>query len=190
MKSRIPTKIFTAVSIISVLLFLTLVSCLPDQTDKIDITPLQEVKDISGEGIEGTEEEIIEVVDYENAQIGAEIKGYIPFYLCTDSDNYIKIEITNTSDFTWKRSGEDRVRISYHYYGQDVEYTEYENIKTELPNNLKPGESDVVEVLVNSITNPGTYVLQIDPVLIGHFWFSEKGIPMLEGRVYFDSCTD
>jgi len=189
MKSKIPAINLLIIIITSLFLILTFISCSPRITDKIDVTE-EESEGISEEEVKELEEEAVEVVDYESAQLGAEIKGYIPSFLCTDSDNYIKIEITNTSDFTWRSSGENMVRIGYHYWGQDVDYSEYDNpARTSLPNNLKPGESATIEVLIIDITNKGIYVLQIDPVLEGHFWFSSKGIPMLEGRTYFGSCT-
>ncbi|MDD5600594.1 MAG: hypothetical protein PHC87_02390, partial [Actinomycetota bacterium] len=132
-----------------------------------------------------------EVVDYENAVISAEIAGYIPSYLCTNADNYVKIQITNTSDFTWKCKGKDRVCIGYHYYGQNVDYSDYDKTeRTLLPDNLKPGETAIVEVLINDVTHEGFYLIQIDPVLEGHFWFSSRGVPVLEGKTYFGSCMD
>ncbi len=180
---------FLIISMIPILLIFIFTACAPASVEKIDVdTGEKEVNEV-----EETEEfeEVFDVVDYENAEIGAEMKGYIPSFLCTDSDNYIKIEITNTSDFTWRSSGENMVRIGYHFYGQDVDYSEYDKTtRTILPGSLKPGETATVEVLVNDITHKGFYVLQIDPVLEGLFWFSSKDIPMLEGRTYFSSCTD
>jgi hypothetical protein len=102
----------------------------------------------------------------------------------------VKIEVTNTSDFTWRADGKNGVRLGYHYYGQDVDYTEYDKTaRSALSENLEPGETATVEVLINDITNTGTYVVQIDLVLEGHFWFSSKDIPMIEARVFFGSCT-
>jgi hypothetical protein len=170
-------------------------SCTPSSIEKIDVDDEEPALEETEPGAileeEVEEPEEFEEVDYENAVVGAEIAGYIPSYLCTDADNYVKIEITNTSDFTWKCSGKDRVSIGYHYYGQDVDYSDYDKTtKTLLPDNLEPGETATVEVLINDITHEGFYVVQIDPVLEGHFWFSSKGIPMLEGKTYFGSCTD
>jgi len=140
---------------------------------------------------EAIEEEETDTTDYTSVTAGAELYGYMPSYLCTDTDNYIKVEVTNTSDFTWRARGENKVRFGYHYYGQDVDFVEYDKTaRTPLPENLEPGESVVVEVLINDITNPGTYVVQIDLALEGHWWFSSKDIPMIEGRVYFNSCLD
>lgn len=193
MKFKMPAINLLIIIIISIFLIFIFISCAPKVTEKIDVNKEESESETGGISEKEIEEleETVEVVDYENAQIGAEIKGYIPSFLCTDIDNYIKIEITNTSDFTWISSGEDMVRIGYHYYGQDVGDNNYDNpARTSLPNNLKPGESATIEVLIIGITNKGIYVLQIDPVLEGHFWFSSKGIPMLEGRTYFGSCTD
>ncbi len=190
MKFKIPAINWPVTTIISLFLILTFISCSPRITDKIDVTEEESEDTIEEETIEI--EEIADVlVDYEKVQVGAEIKGYIPSFLCTDSDNYIKIEITNTSDFTWISSGKNMVRIGYHYWGQDVDYSKYDNpARTSLPNNLEPGESATIDVLIIGVTNEGIYVLQIDPVLEDYFWFSSKGIPMLEGRPYFGSCTD
>ncbi|MCL4417131.1 MAG: hypothetical protein M1308_05160 [Actinobacteria bacterium] len=141
---------------------------------------------------ETSSQETIKEVDFATATIGAEIKGYIPSYMLTDKDNFIKIEITNTSDFTWRTDKPNLVRIGYHYYGQDVDFTSYDQTsRTVLPNEVKPGETVTVDVLINDIKNEGTYVIQIDPVMEGsniaenNFWFSSKGVSMLEGTAYF-----
>lgn len=191
MELKNPAVKLIIVSIIPIFLLFIFGSCSPASTDKIDVDTEDAIKDtIPEEEIEELEE-AVEAIDYENALVGAEIKGYIPSFLCTDSDNYIKIEITNTSDFTWRSSGQNMVRIGYHYYGQDVDYSDYDQTtRTPLPDNLEPGESATVEVLINDITHKGTYVIQIDPVLEGHFWFSSKEVSMLQGKVYFSSCTD
>jgi hypothetical protein len=175
--------------LISTFLMFAFVSCAP-AAEKIDVDsyPAEETV-ISEEEIEELEE-TVEAVDYANAQIGAEIKGYIPFFLCTDTENYIQIEIKNTSDFTWRKSGQNMVRIGYHYFGQDVDYSDYDQTtRTILPDNLEPGEIATVEVLINDITNKGFYVIQIDPLVEGEFWFSSKDVPMLQSKVYFGPCT-
>lgn len=135
--------------------------------------------------------------DYSNATIGADIKGFIPAYLCINKENLIKIEITNTSDFLWRSEKPNVVRIGYHYYGQDVDYKDYDKItRTPLPHDVKPGETVTINVSINDIKNKGTYVIQIDPVLEGNrslennFWFSSKGVAMLKAAVYFGNCSE
>ncbi len=179
-----------AIIIASIFLTFIFISCAPVPAEKIDVdSDITEETVIPEEEIEELEE-TFEAVDYANATIGAEIKGYIPSFLCTDTDNYIKIEIKNTSDFTWRKSGENPLRIGYHYIGQDVDYSDYDQTsRTLLPDNLEPGESATVEVLINDITNKGFYVIQIDPVIEGQFWLSSKDVPMIQNKVYFGPCT-
>jgi len=186
MKFKTPAISMLMIGMILTFLIFTLFACTPVETEKIDVDKEESADEVRE--LEESEEEIV-TVDYDNAQFGAEIKGYVPSFLCTDSDNYIKIEITNTSDFTWGSGGNNPVRVGYHYYGQDVDYSEYDNnTRTLLPNNMEPGESVTVEVLINDITNKGIYVVQIDLVLEGYFWFSAKDIPLLQGNVYFSPC--
>ncbi len=146
------------------------------------------------EAVKALEESKEEIIDYENVNAEAELKGFIPNYLCTDCDNYIKIEITNTSDFTWKKDGQNIVRIGYHYYGQSPDISdcaEYNSTaRTSLPDDIRPGDTAVVEILINDIPKEGIYVLQIDLELKGHFWFSSKGVKMIEGATYFGPCSE
>ena len=190
MRSKIKAIIFSISLLISILSVSVITSCFAPEGEKIDVTPPQDLE----QDIEELEDEYV-LVDYENAEIGAEMSGYIPSFLCTDSDNYIKIEIKNTSDFTWRANGENRVRVSYHYYGQDVDFVDYDGTqRTVLPKEVSPGESITLLMLINDITNPGIYIIQIDPVLEGNeipennFWFSSKGVEMIQGQVFFDEC--
>ena len=194
-KAHFKTIIFKplVITLISLSFIIILVSCTPGPSSKNatadETTPEITSKELK-EAVKALEESEEEIIDYENANVGAEIKGSIPNYLCTNKDNYIKIEITNTSDFTWKKDGKNMVRAGYHYYGQDVEYTEYDKTaRTTLPQDLKPGETTTIELLINDVINKGIYVIQIDLVLEGHFWFSSKGVPMLEGTTYFGPCS-
>lgn len=166
-------------------------------TDKTDVASSQESsggneENINSDNTSMEETSPVETVDFANATIGADIKGYVPSFMLTDKDNFIKIEITNTSDFVWRTDVPNLVRIGYHYYGQDVDFTDYDRTaRTVLPNEVNPGETVTVDVLINDIKNEGTYVIQIDPVMEGsdipenNFWFSSKGVSMLEGTVFF-----
>ncbi|MBE3090322.1 MAG: hypothetical protein IMZ45_04710 [Actinobacteria bacterium] len=159
-------------------------------TSKTDVGSKQESSNGNEENTNGDtsvqETSPVEEVDFTNATIGAEIEGYIPSYLLTDKDNFIKIKITNTSDFAWRTDVPNLVRIGYHYYGQDVDFTDYDRtVRSVLPQEVNPGETVTIDVLINDIKNEGTYTIQIDPVMEGNFWFSGKGVSMLEGTAYF-----
>ncbi|MBM3699982.1 MAG: hypothetical protein FJW68_03555 [Actinobacteria bacterium] len=141
------------------------------------------------------EEELPADINYQGLETGAEMTGYIPSFLCTDRNNYIRIDITNTSGFAWRNKRPGIVRIGYHYYGQDVDFVDYDRTaRTELPGIVNPGETVSINVLINDIVNPGYYIIQIDPVIEGNtipednFWFSSKGVKMIEGLSYFNSC--
>ncbi|HEX7561597.1 MAG TPA: hypothetical protein VF347_05320 [Candidatus Humimicrobiaceae bacterium] len=196
---------FSIISI-SILIILSLIflatgcsSLLTPASEKIDIAQDSQGgqdttggKDVSQETQASEAGEVKIPVDYTNAKIGADMVGAIPSFLLTDKDNFIKIEITNTSDFAWTSEGANGVvRIGYHYYGQDVDFVDYDRTaRTMLPKVVNPGDTVSVLVLVNDIKNPGNYVIQIDPVLEGNqnpndnFWFSSKGITMIEGLTY------
>jgi len=86
--------IFSAILVIVLLVSILLISCGPAAGPSGEGDP-QSGEELTQEEIadleEAIEEEIIEVVDYDNALIGAELYGYMPSYLCTNSDNYIKV---------------------------------------------------------------------------------------------------
>jgi len=128
-------------------------------------------------------------------KIGAEMTGAIPSFMCINKMNMVTVEVKNTSDFTWRTEMPNLVRFGYHFYGQDVSFTEYDNtIRTVLPHDVKPGETATVNVDIKDILNKGTYVIQIDMVqeanddAANNFWFSSKGVTMIEGTSYFGAC--
>lgn len=128
-------------------------------------------------------------------KIGAEMTGAIPSFMCINKINMVTVEVKNTSDFTWRTDIPNLVRFGYHFYGQDVSFTEYDNtIRTVLPHDVKPGEIATVNVDIKDVLNKGTYVIQIDMVqeanddAANNFWFSSKGVTMIEGTSYFGPC--
>ncbi|MBM3706241.1 MAG: hypothetical protein FJW66_06935 [Actinobacteria bacterium] len=127
--------------------------------------------------------------------VGAEMTGAIPSFMCINKKNLVTIEVKNTSDFTWRTEIPNLVRFGYHFYGQDVSFTEYGNtLRTVLPHDVKPGETATVNVEINDVVNKGNYVIQIDMVQeanddpANNFWFSSKGVAMVEGHSYFGAC--
>jgi hypothetical protein len=198
------TLIILSLTIMSIALFASsgcsmLVST--ETSEKVDVeNPLEDNGNTSAYEQQDTaalEEESIPEIDYSSATVAADMIGAIPSYMCTNKDNYLSIQITNTSDFPWRTERPGVVRIGYHYYGQDVDYVDYDGTaRSLLPDTVNPGETVTVLVLINDIKNPGNYVIQIDPVIEGNenpesnFWFSSKGVKMIEGLVYFGDCAN
>jgi hypothetical protein len=195
-KFSIKNKILitSLITLASVFLIITFTSCsgkTSTSTGSSDKTAQESTNnDIVQEEVVGSIPEE-DLTDYDNAKVGAEIKGAIPGFLCTNKDNYITIEIKNTSDFTWRIDSRYPVKVGYHYYGQDVDASDYDGTsRTFFEKNVEPGETVKVNVLVNDVKQPGNYVLQIDLVLEGKYWFSSKDVKMLESQTYFGECSN
>lgn len=155
----------------------------------------QDSESVSGDEV--VQEEIVDSVkgedltDYDTVKAGAELKGAIPGFLCTSKDNIVTVEIKNTSDFTWRNDSVNSVRVGYHYYGQDIDASDYDSTsRTALANNVAPGETIKVDMLINDVKQPGNYVIQVDLVLEGKYWFSSKDMEMIESTVYFGECAN
>jgi len=194
-------KILILISVIMVSFFITasMVSCgdISNTSANKESIQAENGSTESTGNDDAVQEEIVESVkgedltDYDNVKTGAEIKGAIPSFLCTNKDNIIKIEVKNTSDFTWRNDSKNSVRVGYHYYGQDVDASDYDStVRTELSNNVEPGETIKVDLLINDIKQSGNYVIQIDLVLEGKYWFSSKEMQMIESPVYFGECAN
>ena len=155
-------------------------------TEEVAEEPVKEVEPPPSEDTEEPPEP--DPIDYDTAKVGAviEVIGEFPSTLYINTDNIIEIKVTNTSDFTWKATSPDKVTIGYHYYGQDVEFVDYDSTtRTELPKDISPGETVSLKVLIDDIPGEGTYIIEIDPVLEGYYWFSSKDVPPLEKEVVF-----
>ena len=197
--NKIKPIIFLSVFTIAFLMIFVLVSCRNTTNSAASNGNTQ--SESSGSNVESSDgavqEEVVnsvkgeDLTDYDTAKAGAEIKGAIPGFLCTNKDNFIPVEIKNTSDFTWRNDSKNSVRVGYHYYGQDVDASDYDGtMRTELKNNVAPGETIKVDMLINDIKQPGNYVIQIDLGLEGKYWFSSKEMVMIESTTYFGECAN
>ncbi len=194
-------KILILFSFIIVSLFITgsLVSCGGSSNGSVNEGNVQtENQDAnSNNSSDAVQEEIVDSVngedltDYDTVKAAAELKGAIPSFMCTNKDNIVTVEIKNTSDFIWRNDSKNSVRLGYHYYGQDVDASDYDGtVRTGLKNNVAPGETITVDMLINDIKQPGNYVIQIDLVLEGKYWFSSKEMQMIESPAYFADCAE
>ncbi|MHB1375996.1 MAG: hypothetical protein ACYCXB_01015 [Candidatus Humimicrobiaceae bacterium] len=196
---KIKIIIFISAIAISFLIIGLLVSCGGGNSVTSSLNSTQTKNQDSGtvSSNENVQEETVasvkgeDLTNYDTVKVGAELKGAIPGYLSTNKDNILTIEIKNTSDFTWRNDSKNSVRVGYHYYGQDVDASDYDaTTRTELKNNVAPGETIKVDMLINDIKQPGNYVIQIDLVLEGKYWFSSKGMEMIESPTYFGESTN
>jgi uncharacterized protein YcfL len=192
-------KILILISILITFIFMLFVlsSCSSNTSGSTASQANDTQNNSTGKSESAVQEEVVnsvkgeDLTDYDNVKAGAEIKGAIPGFLCTNKDNIIPLEIKNTSDFTWRNDSKNSVRVGYHYYGQDVDASDYDSTtRTELDKNVAPGETIKVNMIINDIKKPGNYVIQVDLVLEGKYWFSSKGVTMIESPVYFGECKN
>ena len=196
---KIKIIIFVSIIAISFLIIGLLVSCFGGsgvtssgnsaQAENQDSGTVSSDEIVQEETVDSVKGE--DLTNYDTVKVGAELKGAVPGFLLTNKDNILTIEIKNTSDFTWRNDSRNSVRVGYHYYGQDVDASDYDStMRTELKNNVAPGETIKVDMLMNDIKQPGNYVIQIDLVLEGKYWFSSKGMEMIESPTYFGESAN
>lgn len=88
----------------------------------------------------------------------------------------IPASLRNPSALPWGRWGLTRIALSYHWLRdgeEDAEVVVYDGLRTQLPRDVKSGDTFDVEVRVQAPDEPGTYRLQLDPVRETIGWFSE-----------------
>jgi phosphoglycerol transferase MdoB-like AlkP superfamily enzyme/glycerophosphoryl diester phosphodiesterase len=91
----------------------------------------------------------------------------------------VKVRVENTGTTPIDRS---KVYLSYHWRNEESEIVQWDGFRTELPDNLAPGENVVTTIYVYTPSAPGSYVLELDAVMEDAGWFSLEGKinPVLE----------
>ncbi len=86
----------------------------------------------------------------------------------------VPVRLFNQSPFPWTADGVARVKLAYHWRRLDGEVVEWDGRRTEVPLPVPPGGRVAVEQEIKAPTEPGRYLLELDPVLEQVAWFSEK----------------
>ena len=88
----------------------------------------------------------------------------------------IKIKVTNTSDWVWSAQGGDgkeySVTASSRWLGQTPNWGA---ARASLSHDIRPGESEELQVPVVAPSNPGQYTLVLTMVQEGAAWFCDVG---------------
>jgi len=98
-----------------------------------------------------------------------EINHYVPKTMKRNRKYSLRIELTIGETL---RCGE--VLLSYHWLNFDGTIYNFDGLRTGLLIDLNDTETGVFFVLVESPNNNGNYLLQIDLVIEGQYWFSTK----------------
>jgi hypothetical protein len=84
----------------------------------------------------------------------------------------VRATVRNGSAVTWRASGPEACRLSYHWLYSTRQMEELEGIRTVLRSDVRPGGSQTVLADVRPPSVPGSYFLVWDMVLGNGTWFS------------------
>ena len=96
----------------------------------------------------------------------------------------VPVSIENLSDMPLYSSGRYAIRGSYRIKDQNGNVLGYEGKRTVLPAEIPPGKKDTVVIAMNPAPfeelGSGEYIIEVDLVIEGVTWFSQKGMIPLE----------
>lgn len=97
----------------------------------------------------------------------------------------VRLKNRSTATITSKgqADGKFAIFVSYHWLTEKGEAVIWDNTRSPLPGELKPGEEVSVSINVAAPKNPGTYILEVDVVQEGVTWFRDKGVKPLHYKI-------
>ncbi len=98
----------------------------------------------------------------------------VPSRLAPGERVKVPVRVANTSTATWSAAGSARVKLSFHWLGEDGLRLPGDGLRTELPLPLAPGAEAAVDLDLEAPAAPGRYTLELEPVLEHVSWFSAK----------------
>ena len=87
----------------------------------------------------------------------------------------IELQIRNGGSTAWESRGKTPCFVSYHVLDGKKKVIRYENSRSPLPREMKPGETAAVKVTVKAPLEAGDYLLEFDLVVEGLAWFKDLG---------------
>ncbi len=82
--------------------------------------------------------------------------------------------LRNLSDHGWPHLGPARVRLSYRWLDAGGQEIPHASLRTDLPGTVKPGSEHASWLSIVAPRDPGSYVLELDPLFENVAWFSNK----------------
>ena len=104
-----------------------------------------------------------------------------PEHLLVGETITVPLTLRNDGVQAWDWGGGNPFRLGYHYYRnrRRLPLPEALDIRTDIPNDVPPGETVQFDVRIALPDAPGNYTLELDLVQEGVSWFKEQGSPVL-----------
>ncbi len=92
----------------------------------------------------------------------------------------LRLTIVNTSETRWlagRRDDGGWTRVGAHLYrlGTERELVDFDWLRVELPRDVDPHETIVMDILTPPMAEPGSYEIVFDLVIEGVTWFADRG---------------
>jgi hypothetical protein len=99
-----------------------------------------------------------------------------------------RVRVENRSAETWRSTGRRRVTLTYQWRAPDgAAIVVSDGLRTELPDDVGPGEARELSMLVQAPPDAGAFQLFISPVQEEVAWFSDRGADAVRLPVAVDS---
>ena len=95
----------------------------------------------------------------------------------------VEIRITNTGVRPWPASGDQPVRLGYHWYDANGNTVLWDGGRAALSSDVASGQATTLNVSVRAPQSNGTYTLAWDLVQEGTGWFSGNAVAMKTERI-------
>ncbi|HYT75770.1 MAG TPA: SpoIID/LytB domain-containing protein [Vicinamibacterales bacterium] len=124
------------------------------------------------------------VVERVPAEIGASYdRTTAPSAVIAGAEMPIEVRITNTGLRPWPASGDQPVRLGYHWYDANGNAVLWDGTRAALSDDVSAGQTTTLEVSVRAPQTNGTYTIAWDLVQEGTGWFSGSAVAMKTERV-------
>jgi hypothetical protein len=105
------------------------------------------------------------------------------------AEHHVRVQLENAGSATWHQSPASLVCAAYHWLDPLGNAIVWDGTRTPLPA-LVPGERLELSYPVRAPIPPGRYLLALDLIDEGRFWFEEVGSPRIEREVVVEPRLD
>ena len=102
-----------------------------------------------------------------------------PTTLTLASMTTLRVQVTNTSNFTWTAGGPTPIHISTHWFTSSGALVTWDGPRASFAGDVAPGAAATVDVPISAPLPKGRYSLVLDLVQEGVTWFSTQGATTL-----------